>query len=231
MMTLEVLRDPEAVARRAAERIAAEARAAVAARGRFLLALSGGATPRRMYGLLAEQEVAWDRVHVFQVDERVVPLGHPERNFSAIREGLLDRVSVPPAQVHAMPVDERDLAVAAERYAESLRTVAGNPPRLDLVHLGLGADGHTASLVPGDQVCEVDDAEVAVSGPYAGTRRMTLTFPVLNAARGILWIVTGVEKAAALKALQAGDRGVPAGRVAPNHAVILADEAAAGPNL
>jgi 6-phosphogluconolactonase len=230
-MWVEVLADADAAARKAAALIAAEARAAVAARGRFVFAVSGGRTPWIMLRALAAEAVPWHGMHVVQVDERVAPTVHPERNLTHLRASLLDRVPLRAAQIHAMPVEATDLAAAAARYAETLRQIAGAPPELDLVHLGLGPDGHTASLVPGDPVLDVTDADVAVTGTYQGWRRMTLTYPILNRARRILWLVTGEEKAGMLARLRAGDQTVPAGRVRQDRALCLADRAAAGPRL
>jgi 6-phosphogluconolactonase len=229
-MRIEALADAGAVAGRAAAIIAAEARAAVAARGRFVVAVSGGRTPWQMLRALGAEEVPWARVHVVQVDERVVPAGDPERNLTQLRDSLLlPGVPLPSERVHAMPVDGPDLEAAALRYALTLRDVAGSPPVLDLAHLGLGADGHTASLVPGDSVLEVTDRDVALtSGEYHGRRRMTLTYPMLNRARRVLWLVTGPEKAAMLARLRAGDPSIPAGRIRQDQALVLADRAAIG---
>jgi 6-phosphogluconolactonase len=227
-MQVEVLPDPESVARRAAALVAAHARAA-AAQGRFLLAASGGSTPRRTFSLLAGEDVPWALVHVFQVDERIAPPGHPDRNLRALEEELLARVPIPAGQVHPMPVEEEDLGKAAARYQAELRAVAGTPPALDLVLLGLGADGHTASLFPGDPALDVTAADVAMAGPHQGRRRMTLTFPTLDRARRILWIVAGADKADALARLRRGDRAIPAARVREDRALLLADAAAAGP--
>jgi len=226
-MKVEVLADPEGVARAAATLIAAEARVAAAARRRFFLAVSGGQTPWQMLRLLAREEVPWGGMHVFQVDERVAPAGHPDRNLTHLRESLLQQAPLRPEQLHAMPVEEEDLAAAAARYARTLQGIAGVPPVFDLVHLGLGPDGHTASLVPGDAVLDVTDADVAVTGIYQGRRRMTLTYPALNRARRILWLVTGSEKAGMLVRLLAGDRSIPAGRACHDQALVLADQAAA----
>jgi len=224
----EVLPDPGAVAIRAAERIAQVAREAVAERGRCALAFSGGATPWRALKSLSGEDLPWDRVHLFQVDERVVSLGDPERNYFHLREALIDRIAIPPANVHPMPVEEEDLDGGGRRYESILRRIAGSPPVLDLVQLGLGEDGHTASLFPGDAALEVIDKDVAVSGHHKGRRRMTLTYPAIDRARSILWLVSGAGKAAALERLLAGDRSIPAGRVRSDRAVLLADTAAAG---
>ena len=228
-MQTEVHGDSRAVANAAAEFIAAESRRCVADRGRFNLAVSGGDTPRVMLRALADMSVPWESVHVFQVDERVAPLGDPARNLTQLHECLLAHVPLRPEQVHAMPVEHADLDAAARSYAAVLCANAGTPPVLDLVHLGLGVDGHTASLVPGDPSLDVTDAEVALAGPYQGHRRMTLTFPAIDRARRVLWVVTGASKAAMLKRLQAGDRTIPAGRVQQGRAILLVDRAAVTP--
>jgi 6-phosphogluconolactonase len=225
-MKIERLRDGDAVARAGAAFTAAAARAAVAARGRFIMAISGGRTPWMMLRLLADEQIPWDGVHVVQVDERVAPDGDPDRNLTHLRESLLAHCPLPPEQVHAMPVESADLEAARRQYALTLQQVAGSPPVLDLAHLGLGPDGHTASLVPGDPVLDVTDADVALTGPYQGRRRMTLTYPMLNRSRRILWLVTGGEKAEMLSRLRAGDRSIPAGRIDQHHAVVLADHEA-----
>jgi len=227
-MEIRVLADPDAVAKEAAKVIAAEARAAVTASGRFIMAVSGGHTPWVMLRALAGEKVPWEGVHVVQVDERVAPAGHPDRNLTHLRESLLEHAPLRAEQVHAMPVEENDLAEAVARYSRELRAVAGSPPVLDLAHLGLGPDGHTASLVPGDPVLEVSDADVALTGVYQGSHRMTLTYPTLNRARRILWVVTGSEKASMLARLRDGDASIPAGRVRREHALVLADRTAAG---
>jgi 6-phosphogluconolactonase len=223
----EVQRDEEAVARRAAAIIAADLRTAVTSRGRFAMAVSGGCTPWRMLRALAEESLPWEKVHVFQVDERVAPADAPDRNLAHLRASLLDHAPLPPDHVHAMPVEAADLGRAAEQYSQTLRDVAGAPAVLDLVHLGLGPDGHTASLVPGDPALDVADVDVATSGPYQGRLRMTLTFPLINRSRRIVWLVTGGEKAQTLVRLRAGDRSIPASRVRRDGALVVADRAAA----
>src|SRR5271163_551603 len=227
-MEIKVLASAEAVAREGAAIIAAESRAAVAARGYFMLAVSGGHTPWLMLRDLAGEDVPWNGVHVAQVDERVAPAGHPDRNLTHLRESLLDHAPLRAGQVYAMPVEASDLEAAASRYAEMLRGIAGSPPVFDLVHLGLGPDGHTASLVPGDPVLDVTDADVAVTGIYQGRRRITLTYPLINRAQRILWLVTGSEKVEMLAPLRQVDASIPAGRIQQERASIFADRAAAG---
>ena len=227
-MKFEVFDDDESVARAAAATIAGDARTAVAARGRFIMAVSGGHTPWIMLRALAGEEVPWKSVHVFQIDERIAPAGDPDRNLTHLRESLLEHAPLPPEQLYAMPVESPDLEAAAGQYAQTLQQVAGAPPVLDLAHLGMGPDGHTASLVPGDPALNVTNADVALTGVYLGRRRMTLTYPMLNRSRRILWLVTGSEKMSMLPRLLAGDATIPAGRIRQEQAVVLADRAAAG---
>ncbi|MFL5240556.1 MAG: 6-phosphogluconolactonase [Gemmataceae bacterium] len=226
-MKIEVLDDAEAVAKQGAVLIAAEARGAVAARGRFVVAVSGGHTPWQMLGYLGQEDVPWDGVHVVQVDERVAPAGHPDRNLTHLRESLLAHAPLRPEQIYAMPVEEPDLQSAAQRYAQTLEKLAGTPPVLDLAHLGLGPDGHTASLIPGDPVLDITNADVALTGPYQGRRRMTLTYPILNRSRRLLWLVTGGSKADMLVRLRDADPSIPAGRIRGDRATVLADRPAA----
>ncbi len=227
-MQVEVAADEAAAARRAAEVIAAAAHAAVRARGRFCVAVSGGRTPWRMLRVLAALPLPWPQLQLFQVDERVAPAGDAARNLTQIALALLAHAPLPAAQVHAMPVEAADLDAAARAYAQLLAVHAGAPPVLDLVHLGLGADGHTASLLPGDPVLQVGDAAVAVTGPYQGHRRMTLTYPVLERARCLLWLATGADKRAMVARLRAADATIPAGRVRQACALLVTDRAAAG---
>jgi 6-phosphogluconolactonase len=226
-MKIQVFPDADIVAQAAASLVAEAARTAAAERGRFVMAVSGGTTPWQMLRALAHEIVPWPAVHIFQVDERVAPPGDPDRNLTHLRESLLSHAPLDESQIHAMPVDDPDLLAAAARYATTLLGVAGMPAVLDLVHLGLGPDGHTASLVPGDPVLEVSDFDVAISGVYQGRRRMTLTYPVLNRARQVLWLATGASKADMLVRLCDSDPTIPAGRVNREHANLLADEPAA----
>ena len=215
---IEVLPDAESVARRGAEFVAERAKSAVADHGRFTFAVSGGRTPWAMFAHLAGR-MPWEKVTIYQVDERVAPDGAPDRNLTQLQRSLPAGGA---ADVRAMPVESGDLEEAATTYASAL------PEAFDLVHLGLGADGHTASLIPGDPVLDVVDRDVAITGAYQGRQRMTLTYPALNRARQVLWLVTGDDKADALRRLRDGDRSIPAGRVEARSALILADEAATG---
>jgi 6-phosphogluconolactonase len=218
---LEVVGDERTAARRAAELIAEAGEAAAAARGPFGMAMSGGRSPWAMLAILGELErMPWEATELFQVDERIASPGSEDRNLTHMVLGLsMDHQ----AMLRPMPVTQRDLEGAAHDYENGL------PERLDLIHLGLGPDGHTASLVPGDPVLEVDDRRVALTETaYQGHRRMTLTYPAIDAARHVLWLVTGAEKREPLAKLLAGDRSIPAGRVENENMVVVADEAAAG---
>ncbi|HEY7659121.1 MAG TPA: 6-phosphogluconolactonase [Actinomycetota bacterium] len=214
---LEVLPDAEAVARRGADIVASAARAATAGGGMFTFAVSGGRSPWAMFRRLAsEEDLPWASVGIWQVDERIAPDGDPDRNLTE-----LGPVMPVEAALHPMPVTDPDIEAAAAAYADSL------PSAFDLVHLGMGEDGHTASLVPGDAVLEVDDRDVAITGEYRGRRRMTLTYRALDRASRAVWLVTGADKATMLARLLARDRSIPAGRVAIAHQVVVADAAAA----
>jgi 6-phosphogluconolactonase len=213
---LKSLADPDAVAQAGAAFVAERARAAVAERGIFNFAVSGGHTPWAMFAVLAQETVPWDAVVIYQVDERVAPRGDASRNLTHLTEAL----GSAPAEILPMPVNDADLTEAAAAYATDL------PEHFDLVHLGLGPDGHTASLVPGDPVLSVTDRLVGVTRPYQGEVRMTLTYPALARASQILWLVTGADKKEALAALLAGDTTIPAGRVEAAASLVLADRAA-----
>lgn len=216
---LEVVADEKAAARRAAELIAAAGATAEAERNIFSLAMSGGRSPWAMLAILGEEEeMPWEKTELFQVDERVASPGSEERNLTHMVLGLsMDHQSA----LRPMPVTQRDLVGAAREYESSL------PERFDCVHLGLGPDGHTASLVPGDPVLEVRDRRVAMTETeYQGHRRMTLTYPTLAEARRVVWLVTGPDKVEALQKLLAGDDSIPAGRVENENMVVVADEAA-----
>ena len=219
-VTVEILDDADAVAARGAAYVAEQARLAVADHGQFTFAVSGGHTPWAMFAHLV-RTMPWGKVAIYQVDERIAPDDDPDRNLTHLRESLPPEAA---ADVRAMPVDADDLEAAAAQYARAL------PTRFDLVHLGLGPDGHTASLTPGDAVLDVADRDVALTSTYQGRRRMTLTYPVLNRAEQVLWLVTGADKVDALRRLRAGDRSIPAGRVHAARQLVIADKAAAGGN-
>lgn len=222
-LTVEVLPD-DRLAEVAADHIASAISRRLAVGSSCSIAFSGGGTPNRMFEALARRPVDWSKVDIFQVDERLVPAGHPDHNFTALDEHLISRVPVPSAQVHPMQTDIPDPAKAAERYGRVLHERA--PNGLTLVHLGLGDDGHTASWPPGDPVTSHREP-VAVVGPYRGRLRMTLTPPVIHGAGSILWLVGGSGKAQALKQLVDGDSQIPAWHARLDGSVVLADEPAA----
>jgi len=218
---LEVAGDEKAASRRAAELIAEAGAEAVAERGTFAMAMSGGRSPWAMLAILGElEQMPWDKTELFQVDERVAAPGDEARNLTHMVLGLsMDHQ----ATLRPMPVTQRDLNSAARDYEATL------PDRFDLIHLGLGPDGHTASLVPDDPVLDITDRRVAITGePYQDHLRMTLTYPALNDAHRIVWLVTGPDKREPLQKLLAGDDSIPAGRVRNEHMLVVADEAAAG---
>jgi 6-phosphogluconolactonase len=204
--------DNESLARAAAHFVVESAHLAVNSKGRFHLAVSGGSAPRAMFEVFAASPMPWAQTVIYQVDERVVGVDDSLRNLRMLRETLPDAAIVRP-----MPVDESDLERAADEYATSL------PASFDLVHLGLGPDGHTASLVPGDAVLNVTDRDVAITGEYQGHQRMTLTYPGLAKAKQLIWVVLGAEKRRALNMLVRGDRSIPAGRVEATSSIIMAD--------
>lgn len=206
----------------AATYIAERARQAIAGRRRFALALSGGSSPLPMFDALAAADIPWDFVHLYQVDERLVPADSPARNLAAMRERLLERVAIAADRVHPMPVERDDPRAAAADYADTLRRTLKPAGILDLVHLGLGADGHTASLLPGDPAL-LETADVIVSQSYQGTRRLSLSSAVLSAARERVWLVTGADKHDALARLLDGDLDIPAGRLDRRDSIVFTD--------
>ena len=208
--------DVDDLATAAADFVAERARRAVAAKGAFSFAVSGGRTPCKMFAELLCRDVPWRQTVIYQVDERVAPPGDPARNLT----NLVDTLAGVAPLIEPMPVNDDDLDVGAERYGELL------PKRLDLVHLGLGPDGHTASLVPRDPVLDVSDRLVATTGEYKGRRRMTLTYHALARADQLLWLVTGSDKRDALSLLLVGDVSIPASRVEAARSLIMADRSA-----
>lgn len=215
------------LAEEGAAHIAAFLRGAVEARGRATVAFSGGSDTGQLLAALADRDMPWHALDVLQVDERVAPDGHPDRNLNAIRQWLVDHGTLPPDRLHAMPVEATDLHEAAMRYADVVDELAGQPPRVDLVHLGIGTDGHTASLIPDSPLLALTTHSVAMTDPYQGRRRMTLTLPVLSGARSILWYVSGSAKAPIARRLVDGDRSIPAGMVERSRALLLLDPPAA----
>lgn len=214
-MQIKLVGSADEAAAEAARMIEIAGQNAIRERGRFDLAISGGTTPWKMLELLAGSRLPWSKTSLFQVDERVAPSGSPERNLTRI---VLTLPLTCQASIRPMPVGSEDLEAACQVYDFSL------PDRFDLIHLGLGPDGHTASLVPDDPVLEVTDRRVAMTErEYQGTRRMTLTYPALDAARRILFLVTGEGKQEALSRLVAGDRSIPAGRIENREALVVTD--------
>jgi 6-phosphogluconolactonase len=207
-VSLRLFPDAEAVSRGAAEEVVRSARDAVAARGRFLVSLSGGSTPQRLYQLLADSpfrdQIDWGKVEVFWGDERCVPPDHQDSNYRMAREALLGRVPVSVAQVHRMEAERADRDAAARDYQAVLARVcgvaaAGPPPALDLVLLGMGPDGHTASLFPHTSALDEQGRWCVVNHvPKFHADRLTLTVPLLNKAREALFLVAGTDKAAVL---------------------------------
>jgi 6-phosphogluconolactonase len=213
MRAVEVFPDMDSASRAAASFIADAMRIGVAERRRFSLALSGGRTPRDMIAFLCHEDVPWRAVDVYQTDERIAPRGDPDRNLTLI-EGMLSKA----ARIHPMPVEDDDLVAACEAYAREL------PERLDLVQLGIGTDGHTASLVPGCAALDIKDRDVAISMEYHGRRRMTLTYPAIDRAREVVWLVLGEDKREALEKLCAGDPGIPAAHIETPAQVVFTDQ-------
>ena len=227
-MEIETTSDFESCSRRAAELIVAAAERAVGERGRFTLALSGGRSPWRMLEILESLPMPWADTRIFQVDERVAPDGDADRNHTRMEALLRGPMDEHGGELHPMPVTSADLDAAAEQYAATLAGAAGSPAVLDLVHLGLGEDGHTASLVPGDPVLAVADRDVALTGDYQGRRRMTFTYPLINRARARLFVATGAAKREMVARAVSHDPAIPAGWVVAGNTLMLADREAMG---
>lgn len=225
-LRLEVLQDAEAVADRAAEWLADRLAGLIEANGFAVLAISGGRSPWPMFRrLVSNESIAWKDVHIVQVDERVAPAGDVDRNWT-IASGVFGSV-VPQHNLHPMPVEDESLDLAAGLYSDLLGSLTDGSG-IGIVHLGLGTDGHTASLFPGDDVLHVQDRAVAVTNqPYMGRRRMTLTLPTIDCAQHVLWQVVGSDKSLMLRKLVDQDRSIPASAVRRGMAMILADAAAA----
>lgn len=220
-----VAQDAEAAASSAAGELARACAAAVTERGQACIALSGGRSPLRAFELFARSPLPWASIVVAQVDERCVPAQDTRRNLAPLQRLLVEQGELPRANLLEMPVERDDVERAADDYAAQVRERLGRGGEFDMVQLGLGDDGHTASLVPGDPVLHVDDRDVAVTQPYQGTRRMTLTYRPLQAARERLWLVTGAAKAPALAALLEGGGSSPAARLRRENSIVVADRA------
>lgn len=236
---IRILADAEELSRTAAQEFSRRAAAAARSRGRFVVALSGGTTPRRLYVLLAgdggpawRDRIPWKAMHVFWTDERCVSPDSPDSNFRAARELMLSRVPVPSDQIHPIHGEDPDAGRAARRYGRELRSffslAPGRRPRFDLVLLGVGQDGHVASIFPGSHatgerrrlVVAVRPRRSAVALPATG--RITLTLPVINSAACVLVLVTGPEKAEIARAVLAGRRGdLPARLVSPSRGDLI----------
>ena len=214
-----------AAAAAAAHAVAVALRSSVAFRGTGTVAVSGGSTPSLFLRALAQEPLPWPSIHIFQVDERIAPDGDAHRNAVELVNALLE-VPLPDANIHLMEVAHEDPEVVADTYASLLKTWC--PNGLDVLHLGLGEDGHTASLVPGDPVLDVTDRSVAVTGEYQGHRRITLTYPELARAQHVVWLATGAAKSSALRRLLAHDVEIPAGRVQAHDCAVFTDPLGAG---
>jgi len=220
-MQIEVCASAAAAASRAAELMAEHAANAVADRNVAAIALSGGTTPARMLVELAAARIDWRKVHVFQVDERLVAKDDDRRNMKTIRAAFA-RSGIPPDRLHAMPVDSGWPQLAMEEYERELCAIAGTPPVLDAVHVGLGDDGHTASLFPGDEAVDAA-SQIALSGVHGGVRRMTMTLAVINRARARVWLVAGASKRTIVKRLLAPGANLVANRVRADDSVLILD--------
>lgn len=225
-MEIRTFQSADEVAKEAALFIADRIRENIARKGFFTMAISGGRTPWEMIKALAKENLPWEKVFLFQVDERVAPDAHADRNLTQLFKSIEGSPLVLRLNIFHMHVTAEDLDLACEEYAEQIQRITENG-KLDLVHLGLGTDGHTASLVPDDSVLNISDKNVATThSSYQGRQRMTLTFPLINQAEKILWVVTGSEKAEMLRRLLNQDPSIPAGRIAQNHAVVFTEESA-----
>jgi 6-phosphogluconolactonase len=226
-MEINVFLNSDEVASQAARLIAKLIRENIAKKGFFTFAVSGGRTPWEMVKVLAQENLPWEKVYLFQVDERVVPDGHPDRNLTQLFNAIQGSKLVTRLNIFPMQVTAENLPMACEEYAQHLAEITKSG-KLDLIHLGMGSDGHTASLIPGDAVCDIQDRDVAMTAaPYQGRDRMTLTYPAINRAEKILWIATGAEKSSMLQRLLEADHGIPAGKISRDQALVFADQEAA----
>lgn len=226
-MEIRTFQSSNKVAKEAAIYIADRIRKQLAVKDFFTMAISGGRTPWEMIKKLATEDLPWDRINLFQVDERVAPDGHPDRNLTQLFNSIQDTKLMTQINIFPMHVVAEDIQQACEEYSETIQRVTKNG-KFDLVHLGIGTDGHTASLIPGDGVLNVQDKDVAMTDhPYQGRQRMTLTYPIINRSEKILWVVTGEEKAEMLNKLLQQDPNIPAGKISQHRAILLTEECAA----
>lgn len=225
-MQVEVCHSAEDAGIRAAGIIAGKIQDAVAESGTACIALSGGDTPKTMLRALASRALPWRKVMIFQVDERIVAIDDPRRNLAGLTAAFA-RVPRWPRTLCAMPVDNESPRAGTARYVDELRAWAGNPPHIDVVHLGLGEDGHTASLFAGGDGLDTG-CDVAVTGPYKGTQRMTLTLNAINRSHSRVWLVTGSAKRLVVQRFLDGDAALVASRVSRINATLVLDDAAAG---
>lgn len=235
--TVEVLSDKSALIQRSLELILAKLHTAVAERGVFTIALSGGSTPRPLYEAVAQQDLPWDKIHVFWGDERYVPPNHSDSNEGMTRAAWLNRVPIPAENIHPMPTDEADPGIAAQKYQQQLQQFfqlhPGTFPALDVILLGMGDDGHTASLFPHTEALQVHDQLITV-GNKDGQPRITFTAPLINQARCVIFMVAGASKQAALAevfALEADDMAYPSRLIQPQGELWWLLDQAAGQNL
>ncbi|MEB3338941.1 MAG: 6-phosphogluconolactonase [Leptolyngbyaceae bacterium] len=199
--TIEVLPDQPALIQRSLELVLNHLQSAIQARGQFTIALSGGSTPKPLYAAISAQDLPWEQIHVFWGDERYVPHDHPDSNFLMARQAWLDRVAIPAANIHPMPTDETDPAIAAQKHQAELQAFfqvqPGEFPAFDLILLGMGDDGHTASLFPHTAALNIQDQLITV-GNKDGQPRITFTAPFINQARCVMFVVAGASKRPAL---------------------------------
>jgi 6-phosphogluconolactonase len=225
-MKTELFPTADQVAAGAAAYLEQEIRFALTHQKSFSLAISGGRTPWEMLKILSKADLPWKRVNLFQVDERVAPDGHADRNLTQLFQAIAGTPMVTQLRIFPMPVLAEDLEEGCREYTQVLDEVTEGKG-LDLIHLGLGSDGHTASLVPGDGVMEVQDRLVACTqNTYQGRIRMKLTYPLLNGAKQLLWIVTGIEKQEMVQRLLKQDPSIPAGKIRQENALLMVDKAA-----
>lgn len=213
----------EEVAEQAAIHIAQSARKAIFDHGRFTMAISGGRTPWQMLKRLTKEKLSWEKIFIFQVDERIAPDSHPDRNLTQLFKTLEGSGLITRINIFHMHVTAEHLEEACEEYAKTIKEIT-ETGQLDLIHLGMGTDGHTASLIPSDPVCNVMDKDVALTeNPYQGRIRMTLTLPLINRSKEILWVITGEEKQEMFDRLLSGDQSIPAGTISSQQAVVFTD--------